>query len=77
MSAVNLFDQKLAMAKELGAAYTVNARQEDPAAAIKALGGADAAISLAVSQGVRAGIRPRSAASLPLILFGESAAMRS
>jgi alcohol dehydrogenase, propanol-preferring len=47
--AVDLFDEKLAMAKELGAAYTVNAREEDPAAAIKALGGADAAISLAVS----------------------------
>ena len=47
--AVDLFDDKLAMAKELGAAYTVNARQEDPATAIKALGGADAAISLAVS----------------------------
>jgi alcohol dehydrogenase, propanol-preferring len=47
--AVDLFDEKLAMAKELGAAYTVNARNEDPAAAIKALGGADAAISLAVS----------------------------
>ena len=47
--AVDLFDEKLAMAKELGAAYTVNARQEEPAAAIKALGGADAAISLAVS----------------------------
>ena len=47
--AVDLFEEKLAMAKELGAAYTVNARQEDPAAAIKALGGADAAISLAVS----------------------------
>ena len=47
--AVDLFEEKLAMAKELGAAYTVNARDEDPAAAIKALGGADAAISLAVS----------------------------
>ena len=47
--AVDLVDEKLAMAKELGAAYTVNARQEDPAAAIKALGGADAAIALAVS----------------------------
>jgi propanol-preferring alcohol dehydrogenase len=47
--AVDLFDEKLAMAKELGAAHTVNAREEDPAAAIKALGGADAAISLAVS----------------------------
>jgi alcohol dehydrogenase, propanol-preferring len=47
--AVDLFDEKLAMAKELGAAYTVNARHEDPAVAIKALGGADVAISLAVS----------------------------
>jgi propanol-preferring alcohol dehydrogenase len=47
--AVDLFDEKLTMAKELGAAYTVNARQEDPAVAIKALGGADAAISLAVA----------------------------
>ncbi len=47
--AVDLFDEKLAMAKDLGAAYTVNAREEDPAAAIKALGGADAAIALAVS----------------------------
>jgi propanol-preferring alcohol dehydrogenase len=47
--AVDLFDEKLAMAKQLGAAYTVNAREQDPAAAIKALGGADAAISLAVS----------------------------
>jgi len=47
--AVDLFDEKLALASELGAAYTVNARNQDPAAAIKALGGADAAISLAVS----------------------------
>jgi propanol-preferring alcohol dehydrogenase len=47
--AVDLFDEKLTMAKELGAAYTVNASREDPAAAIKALGGADAAIALAVS----------------------------
>jgi D-arabinose 1-dehydrogenase-like Zn-dependent alcohol dehydrogenase len=47
--AVDLFDEKLALAKELGAAYTVNAREQDPAAAIKALGGADAAISLAVA----------------------------
>jgi propanol-preferring alcohol dehydrogenase len=47
--AVDLFDEKLAMAKQLGAAYTVNAQEQDPAAAIKALGGADAAIALAVS----------------------------
>lgn len=47
--AVDLLDEKLQMAKDLGAAYTVNARQQDPVAAIKALGGADVAISLAVS----------------------------
>ena len=47
--AVDLVDEKLQMAKELGAAYTINAREQDPVAAIKALGGADAAISLAVS----------------------------
>jgi len=40
---------KLELAKQLGAAYTVNAAQEDSAAAIQALGGADAAIVLAVS----------------------------
>ena len=47
--AVDLVDEKLQMAKDLGASYTINARNEDPVAAIKALGGADAAISLAVS----------------------------
>ncbi|HEY3365125.1 MAG TPA: alcohol dehydrogenase AdhP [Symbiobacteriaceae bacterium] len=47
--AVDLQDDKLQMAKELGADYVVNARNEDPVAAIKKLGGADAAISLAVS----------------------------
>lgn len=47
--AVDLVDEKLQMAKELGAAHTVNASRQDPVAAIKALGGADAAISLAVS----------------------------
>jgi len=54
--AVDLFDEKLAMAKELGAAYTVNARQEDPAAAIKALGGAGGHLARRLPQGVRAGI---------------------
>ena len=37
------------LAKKLGADYTVNGRKEDPVEAIKKLGGADAAISLAVS----------------------------
>jgi len=47
--AVDLVDDKLQLAKELGADYVVNARNEDPVAAIKKLGGADAAISVAVS----------------------------
>ena len=47
--AVDLFDEKLKLAKELGADHTINAHDEDPVEAIKELGGADAAISLAVS----------------------------
>ena len=47
--AVDLQDDKLALARELGAEFTVNAAKEDPAAAIQALGGADAAIALAVA----------------------------
>ncbi len=47
--AVDLVDKKLELAKQLGADYTVNGKAEDPAEAIKKLGGADVAISLAVS----------------------------
>lgn len=47
--AVDLVDEKLKLAKELGAEFTVNAAKEDPAAAIQELGGADQAIALAVS----------------------------
>ena len=47
--AVDLLDEKLELARELGAEFTVNAAKEDPVAAIKALGGADQAIALAVS----------------------------
>jgi alcohol dehydrogenase, propanol-preferring len=47
--AVDLFDEKLDLAKELGAEFTVNAAREDPVAAIQALGGVDQAIALAVS----------------------------
>ena len=47
--AVDLTDEKLELAGELGAEFTVNAAKEDPAAAIQRLGGADQAIALAVS----------------------------
>jgi alcohol dehydrogenase, propanol-preferring len=47
--AVDLFDEKLALARELGAEFTVNAAKEDPVEAIGRLGGADQAIALAVS----------------------------
>ena len=47
--AVDVVDDKLQLARELGAYYTVNARTEDPVLAIKALGGADVAIGVAVA----------------------------
>lgn len=47
--AVDLAEDKLDLARRLGAAYTVNAREQDPVEAIQDLGGADQAICLAVS----------------------------
>jgi propanol-preferring alcohol dehydrogenase len=47
--AIDIHDEKLALARELGAEFTVNAADEDPVAAIQALGGADQAIALAVA----------------------------
>src|SRR5256885_13063270 len=47
--AVDLVDEKLELAKKLGADYTVNGRTEDPVEAIKKLGGAEAAHSPAGS----------------------------
>jgi propanol-preferring alcohol dehydrogenase len=47
--AVDLIDEKLELARELGAEFTVNAAREDPVEAIQKLGGADQAIALAVS----------------------------
>jgi propanol-preferring alcohol dehydrogenase len=49
VAAVDVVDHKLKVAKALGAAYTVNAVDEDPAEVIQALGGADAAIVLAAT----------------------------
>jgi propanol-preferring alcohol dehydrogenase len=47
--AVDLFDEKLMLAKDLGATYTVNASKANPIEEIKKLGGADSAICVAVS----------------------------
>lgn len=47
--AVDVVDTKLALAKELGADYVVNAAREDPAEFIQKLGGADQVIALAVA----------------------------
>lgn len=47
--AVDLVDEKLELASELGAEHTVNASRRDPVEAIKALGGADAAVVLAAN----------------------------
>ena len=47
--AVDVVDEKLELAEELGAEFVVNASRRDPVEAIRELGGADQAIALAVS----------------------------
>ena len=47
--AVDIEQDKLAMATDLGADHVVNAAEEDPVAAIGRLGGADVAVALAAS----------------------------
>ncbi len=47
--AVDVIDEKLELARELGAEFTINATKQDPVEEIQALGGADQAIALAVS----------------------------
>ncbi|MGA5298286.1 zinc-dependent alcohol dehydrogenase [Nucisporomicrobium flavum] len=45
--AVDVTEEKLSLAKQLGAAHVINAARQDPVAAIEALGGADVAVVLA------------------------------
>ena len=47
--AVDVIDEKLDLARELGAEFTINAIKEDPVEAIQRLGGVNQAIALAVS----------------------------
>jgi propanol-preferring alcohol dehydrogenase len=47
--AVDIHEEKLELARELGAEFTVNAATEDPIEAIQKLGGANQAIALAVA----------------------------
>jgi alcohol dehydrogenase, propanol-preferring len=48
VAAIDITDEKLQLAKELGADIVIDARTEDPAAVLQAHGGADVAIGLAV-----------------------------
>src|SRR5579863_1852067 len=48
VAAIDITDEKLQLAKELGADFVIDARTEDPAAVLQAHGGADVAISVAV-----------------------------
>jgi propanol-preferring alcohol dehydrogenase len=50
--AVDVTDDKLALARELGATHVVNAAQTDPVAEIQAVGGADVAVVLAAAPAV-------------------------
>jgi propanol-preferring alcohol dehydrogenase len=47
--AVDVFEEKLELAKQLGATYTLNASKVEPGEEIKKLGGADIALCVAVS----------------------------
>jgi propanol-preferring alcohol dehydrogenase len=48
VAAIDVTDEKLELAKDLGADFVIDARTEDPAAVLKAHGGADVAVGLAV-----------------------------
>jgi propanol-preferring alcohol dehydrogenase len=47
--AVDVIEEKLELARQLGAEFTINATKEDPVEAIQRLGGVNQAIALAVS----------------------------
>jgi propanol-preferring alcohol dehydrogenase len=48
VAAIDITDEKLELARELGADLVIDARHEDPAAVLRSHGGADVAIGLAV-----------------------------
>ena len=48
VAAIEITDEKLQLAKDLGADFVIDARTEDPAAVLQAHGGADVAIGVAV-----------------------------
>jgi alcohol dehydrogenase, propanol-preferring len=50
VAAIDIHDEKLDLARELGADIVIDARTEDPAAILLAEGGADVAIALAVDE---------------------------
>ena len=50
VAAIDITDEKLQLAKDLGADIVIDARTEDPAAVLQAHGGADVAIGLAVDE---------------------------
>jgi propanol-preferring alcohol dehydrogenase len=50
VAAIDVTDEKLQLAKDLGADLVIDARSEDPAQVLQAHGGADVAIGLAVSE---------------------------
>jgi alcohol dehydrogenase, propanol-preferring len=49
VAAIDITDEKLQLAKDLGADFVIDARTEDPATVLQAQGGADVAVGLAVS----------------------------
>jgi propanol-preferring alcohol dehydrogenase len=49
VAAISTSDEKLRMARELGADYVFHGREEDPVSALKRLGGADVSISTSVA----------------------------